>query len=140
MGSYYIPPVNFGMVEDNLYRSGQPGELNFPFLEKLKLKKILYLSNEEPPSAFLNFVTEQGIEFEPLGALHDFSCILKSQLCYMLVLSLLWDKAMRNKPKLRASSGNIGEERQSAQGHWSPMSEENVKMALQQILDVSFSR
>ncbi len=34
------------------------------------------------------------------------------------------------------SSGNIGEERQSAQGHWSPMSEENVKMALQQILDV----
>ena len=68
MGSYYIPPVNFGMVEDNLYRSGQPGELNFPFLEKLKLKKILYLSNEEPPSAFLNFVTEQGIEFESLGA------------------------------------------------------------------------
>ena len=67
MGSYYIPPVNFGMVEDNLYRSGQPGELNFPFLEKLKLKKILYLSNEDPPSAFLNFVTEQGIEFEPLG-------------------------------------------------------------------------
>jgi tyrosine-protein phosphatase OCA1 len=67
MGSYYIPPVNFGMVEDNLYRSGQPGELNFPFLEKLKLKKILYLSNEDPPRAFLNFVSEQGIEFEPLG-------------------------------------------------------------------------
>ncbi len=48
MGSYYIPPVNFGMVEDNLYRSEQPGELNFAFLEKLKLKKILYLSNEDP--------------------------------------------------------------------------------------------
>ncbi len=78
MGSYYIPPVNFGMVEDNLYRSGQPGELNFPFLEKLKLKKILYLSNEDPPSSFQNFVSEQGIEFEPLGSFQYFAlCPLK---------------------------------------------------------------
>ena len=77
MGSYYIPPVNFGMVEDNLYRSGQPGELNFPFLEKLKLKKILYLSNEDPPSSFQNFVSEQGIEFEPLGSPQYFTFIFQ---------------------------------------------------------------
>ena len=35
-----IPPVNFGMVEENLYRSGLPTELNFPFLERLRLKKL----------------------------------------------------------------------------------------------------
>ena len=29
---------NFGHVEEGLYRSGQPNEFNFPFLEKLQLK------------------------------------------------------------------------------------------------------
>lgn len=43
-----IPPTNFGMVEDQLYRSGQPSELNFPFLEKLGLKSIVWLAPEDP--------------------------------------------------------------------------------------------
>mmetsp|Transcript_76090 Transcript_76090/g.111448 ORF Transcript_76090/g.111448 Transcript_76090/m.111448 type:complete len:170 (+) Transcript_76090:132-641(+) len=67
MGSYYIPPVNFGLVEDNLYRSGHPNELNFPFLEKLHLKKILYLSPETPPQAFKTFVDDQGINLQQVG-------------------------------------------------------------------------
>ena len=46
-------------VEDNLYRSGHPTELNFPFLERLHLKKILYLSPESPPQAFKTFVDDQ---------------------------------------------------------------------------------
>jgi len=29
------------------YRSGVPNELSFPFLEKLQLKKILYLAPDE---------------------------------------------------------------------------------------------
>lgn len=36
------------MVEDGLYRSGQPSELNFPFLEKLKLKTVVWLAPEDP--------------------------------------------------------------------------------------------
>jgi len=48
---HYIPPVNFGMVEVDLYRSGHPNELNFPFLEKLKLKTIIYLAPEEMSEA-----------------------------------------------------------------------------------------
>jgi protein tyrosine/serine phosphatase len=44
----YIPPINFGAVEENIYRSGQPNELNFPFLEKLGLKTIIFLAAEEP--------------------------------------------------------------------------------------------
>lgn len=43
-----IPPPNFGMVEDGLYRSGQPSELNFPFLEKLRLKAVVWLAPEDP--------------------------------------------------------------------------------------------
>jgi len=47
-GGLLIPPINFGIVEENLYRSGMPNELNFPFLERLNLKKILYLAPEDP--------------------------------------------------------------------------------------------
>lgn len=39
---------NFGMVETDLYRSGQPNELNLPFLEQLRLRTIIFLSAEEP--------------------------------------------------------------------------------------------
>lgn len=44
----FIPPGNWGMVEEELYRSGQPNVLNFPFLEKLDLKTIIYLAPDEP--------------------------------------------------------------------------------------------
>jgi tyrosine-protein phosphatase OCA1 len=36
------------MIEDDLYRSGLPNELNFPFLEKLGLRTVVYLAPEEP--------------------------------------------------------------------------------------------
>lgn len=63
----YIPPVNFGYVEEELYRSGQPNELNFPFLERLKLKGIVYLAPEEPNQGVLSFIDDQDIEFYHLG-------------------------------------------------------------------------
>jgi len=43
-----IPPPNFGTVESNLYRSGQPNELSFPFLEELSLKTLIWLAPEDP--------------------------------------------------------------------------------------------
>jgi len=54
-------------VEDDLYRSGIPNELNFPFLEKLRLKKIIYLSPEDPTDQMQQFVEDQEIELIPLG-------------------------------------------------------------------------
>ncbi|KAF2075497.1 hypothetical protein CYY_003189 [Polysphondylium violaceum] len=65
--AHYIPPLNFGMVGDDLYRSGQPNELNFPFLEKLQLKKIIFLAPDEPSPQFQNFVEDQDIELIHLG-------------------------------------------------------------------------
>ncbi|KAJ3192846.1 tyrosine-protein phosphatase required for protection against superoxide stress (By similarity) [Irineochytrium annulatum] len=62
-----IPPMNFGMVEEDLFRSGQPNELNFPFLEKLNLRTVIYLAPEEPNQRFLDFVDDQDIKLYHLG-------------------------------------------------------------------------
>jgi tyrosine-protein phosphatase OCA1 len=64
---FYIPPHNYGVVEEDLFRSGQPNELNFPFLERLSLKTVIFLAPDEPAPAFLNFVQEHGIELIHLG-------------------------------------------------------------------------
>lgn len=43
----YIPPRNFNMVTENIYRCITPTDLNYPFLERLNLKSIVYLSSNE---------------------------------------------------------------------------------------------
>ena len=45
----YIPPRNFNMVLDGVYRCIVPTDLNFPFLDRLHLKFIVYLSNKSIP-------------------------------------------------------------------------------------------
>ncbi|XP_004348965.1 tyrosine phosphatase [Capsaspora owczarzaki ATCC 30864] len=67
MSQNYMPPMNFGMVEEDLYRSGQPNELNFPFLEKLHLKTIVFLAAEDPSQALRNFADDHDIEVLHLG-------------------------------------------------------------------------
>jgi Tyrosine phosphatase family len=39
--SLYIPPLNFGIVDKGVYRSGYPNDRNFPFLKKLGLRAIV---------------------------------------------------------------------------------------------------
>ncbi|XP_024520740.1 probable tyrosine-protein phosphatase DG1060 isoform X2 [Selaginella moellendorffii] len=63
MSSYFVPPLNYGMVEYDLTRSGVVHQLNFPFLERLNLRTVLYLSQDEPSQQFLSFLDEQGIHF-----------------------------------------------------------------------------
>jgi len=46
--AFFLPPLSYGMVEDELYRSGEPNDLNFPFLERLKLKTVIFLGHDEP--------------------------------------------------------------------------------------------
>ncbi|CAK7898922.1 putative tyrosine-protein phosphatase Oca1p [[Candida] anglica] len=41
----YYPPLNFSLVEDGIYRSGFPMPINYPFLEQLGLKTIIYLGD-----------------------------------------------------------------------------------------------
>lgn len=62
-----VPPLNFGPVERNLYRSGQPEPISFPFLEKLRLKTILWLAVEDPSDNFLAFADDHEIIVHHLG-------------------------------------------------------------------------
>lgn len=59
-----VPPLNFCPVERYLYRSGQPSNVNFPFLLNLKLKTIIWLANEEPQDALLEFCDDHNIQLQ----------------------------------------------------------------------------
>ena len=59
-----VPPLNFCPVERYLYRSGQPSPVNFPFLLNLKLKTIIWLSNEEPQDTLLEFCDTHRINLQ----------------------------------------------------------------------------
>lgn len=41
----YVPPLNFSLVENGIYRSGFPMPINYPYLQQLKLKTIIYLGD-----------------------------------------------------------------------------------------------
>ena len=62
-----VPPQNWAMVETDLYRSAQPTELNFPFLEKLQLRSVIYLAPDEPPAPLQAWFEDQGINLIHLG-------------------------------------------------------------------------
>uniref|UniRef100_A0A7S0LHR3 protein-tyrosine-phosphatase n=1 Tax=Coccolithus braarudii TaxID=221442 RepID=A0A7S0LHR3_9EUKA len=64
--SLLIPPHNFGIVEVDLYRSAHPNALNFPFLEKLRLRKIIHIEVDLAPE-FVRWVEEQQIELVNLA-------------------------------------------------------------------------
>ncbi|CAG8469820.1 23293_t:CDS:2 [Cetraspora pellucida] len=57
-----VPPLNFAMVAPGVYRSGHPNRKNFPFLKKLKLKSIIYLSSDEVHEELSQFVNDQNIQ------------------------------------------------------------------------------
>lgn len=59
-----VPPLNFCPVERYLYRSGQLSPVNFPFLLNLNLKTIIWLANEEPQDALLEFCDLNGIRLQ----------------------------------------------------------------------------
>ena len=52
------PPQNFGAVEEGIYRSGLPSELNYRFLESLQLKTVIVLSPESMDGQFSSFLEE----------------------------------------------------------------------------------
>lgn len=80
MTKLLFTPLNFGVVEDGLYRSGFPNELNFAFLSTLQLKTVLCLETSSALlDPFLQFTEEQHIQYinfsnntqSPDGAAHE---------------------------------------------------------------------
>ena len=41
--SIFVPPLNFSIIQDGIFRSGYPNKKNFEFLKKLELKSIVYV-------------------------------------------------------------------------------------------------
>ncbi|CAN6233273.1 unnamed protein product [Urochloa humidicola] len=48
-GGAMVPPLNFAMVDDGIFRSGLPDAANFRFLLSLNLRSIVYLCPEPYP-------------------------------------------------------------------------------------------
>eukprot|EP00052_Salpingoeca_macrocollata_P007638 m.61268 g.61268 ORF g.61268 m.61268 type:complete len:175 (-) comp16162_c0_seq3:39-563(-) len=57
-----VPPLNFAMVSPGVYRSGYPNSKNFPFLKKIHLRSIVFLSSEPYLAENQAFTEERGIQ------------------------------------------------------------------------------
>ncbi|KAI8908224.1 protein-tyrosine phosphatase [Powellomyces hirtus] len=57
-----VPPLNFAMVAPGVYRSGYPNRKNFPFLQKLGLKSIMYLCEDDYSQDNLDFLCANGVK------------------------------------------------------------------------------
>ncbi|XP_010480344.1 PREDICTED: probable tyrosine-protein phosphatase At1g05000 [Camelina sativa] len=62
-----IPPLNFSMVDNGIFRSGFPDSANFSFLQTLGLRSIIYLCPEPYPETNLHFLKSNGIKLFQFG-------------------------------------------------------------------------
>nr|XP_043634185.1 tyrosine-protein phosphatase DSP3-like [Erigeron canadensis] len=61
------PPINFATVEDGIYRSGFPEPANFPFLQTLNLKSVIFLCKESYPKENLEILNSHNINLFQFG-------------------------------------------------------------------------
>eukprot|EP00293_Proteomonas_sulcata_P020169 CAMPEP_0184314552 /NCGR_PEP_ID=MMETSP1049-20130417/75317_1 /TAXON_ID=77928 /ORGANISM="Proteomonas sulcata, Strain CCMP704" /LENGTH=183 /DNA_ID=CAMNT_0026632531 /DNA_START=59 /DNA_END=607 /DNA_ORIENTATION=- len=62
-----IPPLNFGRVCRGVYRSGFPGKKNFTFLNQLRLKTVVNLSEHEYTQEAAEFVANNQISYTQMS-------------------------------------------------------------------------
>ncbi|KAI4302047.1 hypothetical protein L6164_035266 [Bauhinia variegata] len=62
-----VPPPNFSMVEDGIFRSSFPQPSNFGFLQSLNLGSIIYFCPEPYPQENLDFLRSQNIRLFQFG-------------------------------------------------------------------------
>ncbi|KAH1129273.1 hypothetical protein J1N35_000651 [Gossypium stocksii] len=63
----FIPPLNFAMVDNGVFRSGFPHSANFSFLQTLNLRSIIYLCPEPYPEANTEFLKSNDIRLFQFG-------------------------------------------------------------------------
>ncbi|XP_023533817.1 probable tyrosine-protein phosphatase At1g05000 isoform X1 [Cucurbita pepo subsp. pepo] len=63
----YIPPLNFSMVDNGIFRSGFPNSANFSFLQTLGLRSIICLCPEPYPEHNMEFLKSNGIRLYQFG-------------------------------------------------------------------------
>lgn len=59
-----VPPLNFSLVADGVYRSGHPLEINYAFLQRLHLKTIIYIGDrpDKDNQEYRKWAKDQGID------------------------------------------------------------------------------
>ncbi|XP_010509944.1 PREDICTED: probable tyrosine-protein phosphatase At1g05000 [Camelina sativa] len=62
-----IPPLNFAMVDNGIFRSGFPDTANFPFIKSLGLHSIISLCPEPYPENNMQFLKSNGISLFQFG-------------------------------------------------------------------------
>ncbi|KAF8369812.1 hypothetical protein HHK36_023910 [Tetracentron sinense] len=63
----FVPPLNFAVVDNGVFRSGFPDIANFTFLQTLGLRSILYLCPEPYPEPNTEFLKVNGIRLFQFG-------------------------------------------------------------------------
>ncbi|KNA15366.1 hypothetical protein SOVF_098890 [Spinacia oleracea] len=67
INQFLVPPLNFSFVDNGVFRSGFPEPPNFPFLQSLGLRSIIYLCPEAYPETNLEFIKKNGIKLYKFG-------------------------------------------------------------------------
>ncbi|XP_022714430.1 probable tyrosine-protein phosphatase At1g05000 [Durio zibethinus] len=63
----FVPPLNFAMVDNGVFRSGFPDSANFSFLQSIGLRSIIYLCPEPYPETNNEFLKANGIRLFQFG-------------------------------------------------------------------------
>ncbi|GKU89930.1 hypothetical protein SLEP1_g3998 [Rubroshorea leprosula] len=63
----FVPPLNFAMVDNGVFRSGFPDSANFKFLQSLGLRSIINLCPEPYPEPNNEFLKANGIRLFQFG-------------------------------------------------------------------------
>lgn len=58
-----VPPANFGIAEEGIYRCSKVETLNLSFIETLNLKTVLFIGGQEPSKFFKDFFNTTSIEW-----------------------------------------------------------------------------
>ncbi|XP_057522938.1 probable tyrosine-protein phosphatase DSP4 [Amaranthus tricolor] len=64
---FFVPPLNFAMVDNGIFRSGFPEDANFRFLQSLGLRSIIYMCPEPYPEDNIEFIKNNGIKLYQFG-------------------------------------------------------------------------
>lgn len=63
----FVPPLNFAMVDNGIFRSGFPDSANFGFLKSLRLRSVICLCPEPYPETTSEFLKANGIRLYQFG-------------------------------------------------------------------------
>ncbi|EEF47409.1 tyrosine-protein phosphatase DSP3 [Ricinus communis] len=93
-----IPPANFSMVEDGIFRSAFPQPANFSFLHSLNLRSVIYLCLEPYPEENMEFLRAHNIQLFQFGIEGKTSSVSIPKDAILGALKVLLD--VRNHPIL----------------------------------------